>query len=220
MQPIEVGGAVVWLLDVDRAEPGGWELLAPGEREEFEAIRAPAARRARMVTRAALRRVLGEQLGCAAAEVPLVRTPAGKPVLAVPAPVHFSVSHTDRRAAIAVAATPVGIDVERCDPMPFREVAGAYLHPDELEALTRVSRRQGSAADELLAALWTGKEAVAKLLGTGFLHLDPAELVFAVPPDAPPWPRVVPAAPGRLSVSWFQSDAGHVVAVALSAGRL
>lgn len=197
--------------------PDGWDVLSAAERAEFGAIRARPARRARVTTRAALRRVLGDRLGCAAAEVPLGRTPAGKPTLERPASVQFSVSHTDARAAIAVAATPVGIDIERRDPAAFREAAAVFLHAGELAALRHLDHAAG---DDLLAALWTGKEAIAKALGTGFLHLDPTRVVFAVPAHGPPWPRHVPGVTPdrRLSLTWLQPDPGHVVAVALLPG--
>lgn len=213
MQHLGVAGADVWLLDLTGAAEDGWELLDAAERVEFAAITADAARRGRVATRAALRLVLGRRLGRAAATVPLGRTPAGKPVLGVPAPIDFSVSHTTRRAAIAVAPTAVGVDVEQRDPAALREAAPAFLHPRECAA---VSRTAGATAGDLLAALWTGKEAVAKALGTGFRHLDPTEVEFALPHHGPPCPRHVPGLPpGRLQLTWLQPDADHVLAVAL-----
>lgn len=213
MQYCRVSGADVWSFDLTGTSDDGWALLDDAEREEFGPIRAATARRARVATRALLRRLLGRRLGLAPKDVPLSRTAAGKPVLGTPAPIEFSVSHTTGRAAIAIAATAVGVDIERQEPAAFREAASVFLHARERRALGRLDDR---AADDLLAALWTGKEAVAKALGTGFLHLDPSALEFAPLRDGPPRPHRVPGiAPGDIAVSWLQPDPDHLIAVAL-----
>jgi 4'-phosphopantetheinyl transferase len=206
---------VVWVVDPAAGADPGWGLLSPEERRAFAAVRLPGPRRARVAARATLRRVLGARLGLAPPAVPLVRTPAGKLVLAQgcgAAGGDCSVSHTDGLVAVAVAPLPVGVDVERRDREALHEAAAAFLHPAERRAL---ADRERVAAGDLLALLWTGKEAVAKALGTGFVGLDPADLAFAVPAGGPPVPWRVPALdPARVAVRWHTPDPAHVVAVA------
>jgi len=206
---------VVWVVDPAAEADPGWGLLSPEERRAFAAVRRAGPRRARVAARATLRRVLGARLGLAPPAVPLARTPAGKLVLAPgwgAAAGDCSVSHTDGLAAVAVAPLPVGVDVERRDPAALREAAAAFLHPAERRAL---ADRDRAAGDDLLALLWTGKEAVAKALGTGFAGLDPADLAFTVPAAGPPVPWRVPALdPARVDVRWYVPDAAHVLAVA------
>ena len=70
---------------------------------------------------------------------------------------HISISHTQGYAAIAVADTPVGIDIELESRSPLA-VAQAYLQPQETAAL------QGSSTPAAEALrLWTVKEAAFKL---------------------------------------------------------
>jgi len=199
----------VWLVDPGAGHGRGWDLLTPAEQDEFARMLAPGARRTRVAARAALRLVLGRRLGLPPAAVPLARTPAGK--LVVPGWAgDCSVSHCDGLAAVALAPVPVGVDVERRDPAALREAADAFLHPVERRALAGLDP---AAAADRLALLWTGKEAVAKALGTGFAGLDPTEVALA--PDARPAVQRLPGTdPTRVRLRWYAPTASHVLAVA------
>lgn len=84
---------------------------------------------------------------------------------------------------MALAADAVGIDVERRDPEALSEAATAFLSDEEQAA---IARRPCSERDELMLALWTGKEAVVKALGVGFSGCEPNRVCFAVSPVRPP----------------------------------
>ena len=136
---------------VDRLE----RLLSAAERER--AARLTAAPRW-IVARAALRIVLGRQLGIAPGEVEFAAGPHGKPELPG-ARLRFNLSHSGDRALVAVAdGIEVGIDVERTSrrsraiARTLTEGERAALHGDEHLALLRI---------------WCRKEALAKAIGGG-----------------------------------------------------
>lgn len=85
----------------------------------------------------------------------------GKPYLADRSDVHFSISHCRSAIAVAVSDSPIGVDVEA-----FRSFSDGLLdksmNPSEKAAILASEEPQ-----EAFASLWTRKEAVFKLLGTG-----------------------------------------------------
>lgn len=89
-----------------------------------------------------------------------------------------SLSRSSGKVAFAVSGAPVGIDIEN--------VASVALHDLGEVAFTSAERLRLASAtdpDRLAAELWTGKEAVLKLRGTG-LRVDPGgfELTDAIEP--------------------------------------
>lgn len=90
------------------------------------------------------------------APLPLVTDVHGKPYFEN-SPLHFSISHCQNAVAVIVEEQPVGLDVQDIlyDARPaLRARIAAPLSPDELD-------------DRALTALWTQKEASAKLDGRG-----------------------------------------------------
>ena len=76
---------------------------------------------------------------------------------------HFSISHCKQAIAVAVADTPIGIDIE------------TLRHPSEslIEKTMSAQEQKMIAAavspDAMFTALWTKKEAVLKCKGTGII---------------------------------------------------
>lgn len=177
------GGADVFHVDLTphvAREAAALAWLDEEERSRRERFRHDGRRRQYTLCRAALRAVLCGRLGCANEVLSFGEEGRGKPVALLsdhPAPVGFSVSHSDIHGLIAVAmAGRLGVDVE--ERVPRRDLDAlleAVLAPDEraeIEAAgagQRIGRFYG---------LWTIKEALVKALGTG-LQLDIAG--FAVP---------------------------------------
>lgn len=110
----------------------------------------------------------------------------GKPAVADNLPdMKFSVSHTDRLAAVAISSNlDVGIDVEGVDQSVSENLVAGFSHPRERSALSKLLPRQK--AREFIR-LWTSKEALAKMTGTGMsldfdlteFLLDPVQLAAA-----------------------------------------
>ena len=123
----------------------------------------------------------------AAADVPLINTPAGQPRLPG-SPWATSISHGGSWAAIAlcVAAT-VGVDIE---PSPSRVELGQLItticSPSEM---TQLDVLTASARKHSLLALWTRKEALLKAFGVGLIETPamfsaPAGKLIAAPAAA------------------------------------
>lgn len=127
--------------------------------------------------RAGLRLALGQACGVPAKDIPIAISPHGKPLLDPPfIHVQFNLSHCRDLALVAIAATPVGIDIERSDrasDLPGCEET--FCHPEEIAALPTGQHYRATA----LLDIWTAKESALKALGTGFL-LPPDEVVISL----------------------------------------
>jgi 4'-phosphopantetheinyl transferase len=142
-------------------------LLSLPERERAGRFRVAAAYTEFVVTRAVLRLLLGEHLGCSPRALRIETSAAGgKPYLADVPAVQFSVSHTRGLSMVTFGeGGPVGIDVEcRESVVDVDLLATRCLAAGELvmfERLPQCARRQA------FLAAWTRKEAVLKAEGVG-----------------------------------------------------
>lgn len=135
--------------------------LLPLQRQEA-ALRHtnPNSRRESVLAYKELCRGLQEEYGISAP--PLFDfTPAGKPLLADYPHIHFSLSHCRKAVGCLIGTQPCGLDIETIRPlkpdlvrhtMNADECAFVFGHPKPEIAFIR---------------LWTRKEAVLKLRGTG-----------------------------------------------------
>ncbi|MEU2021528.1 4'-phosphopantetheinyl transferase superfamily protein [Streptomyces sp. NPDC016469] len=149
------------------------DCLDAGELARAAGFAGPRARLRYVTAHVALREVLAEYTGTDAARLRFGRDrpggmssgPGGRPVLlGFPEGPHFSLSHSHDLIVIAVAAVPVGVDVQRVPRAGTVDALLPRLHPAEREGLSRVPRAARAAA---FARLWTRKEAYLKGLGTG-----------------------------------------------------
>ena len=85
----------------------------------------------------------------------------GKPYFAE-GNVHFSISHTKRRAFCVLAERAVGIDAEELDRRVHPALAGKILSPGELAQYETATDQ-----NRALLTFWVLKEAAAKLSGEG-----------------------------------------------------
>src|SRR5690606_2441755 len=119
-------------------------------------------------TRAALRTILGVELGVDPREVRLERGPHGKPRLAVDhgSNLRFNLSHSHGHALLAVApGMEVGVDLEAIRPRPhWRAIARRFFNAEEV---TRLEPLDADIGYERFVAIHAQKEAVAKALGFG-----------------------------------------------------
>jgi 4'-phosphopantetheinyl transferase len=85
----------------------------------------------------------------------------GKPAIVGHPEIHFNMSHCREAALCMLSDKPVGVDVETI--RHYKEPLARYtMNDDELSLITA-----SSAPDVEFVKLWTKKEAVLKLLGTG-----------------------------------------------------
>lgn len=86
--------------------------------------------------------------------------PHGKPSLSGHDDIHFNLSHCRRAVACVVDSHPVGVDIE-CLGRYKRQLAEHTMSTKELAEIA------GGDSDLVFTALWTKKEALMKLIGTG-----------------------------------------------------
>jgi 4'-phosphopantetheinyl transferase len=148
----------VWLVDLDRELP---------PESEFAGARLRVARQA-------LGAILGELTGSESLRFEF--GPDGKPTL--PGGPHFSLSHSDGWALIAVCQTaPVGVDLEVVpSPQDFQAAAGRFFTADEQNLLAGVAAAEQA---EAFCRMWVAKEACAKQDGGGLRMLRSIETSHA-----------------------------------------
>ncbi len=108
--------------------------------------------------------LLQELLGFSLAESTFFTSPHGKPYLADHPDIHFNISHCREAIAVAVDSNPIGIDVERFITPSSSLLNYCMNEKEEAQVL------QSEHPDQTFAALWTQKEALVKLYGTGITN--------------------------------------------------
>lgn len=140
----------------------------------------------------------------ASGRAPRLRLPEGSSL-------RLSSASRDGLAAFAIAAGPVGIDVERVDG--DGDVPWNVLHPAEVEELRGLS---GAARGRRFACVWACKEAYLKAIGTG-LGREPAAISVRIGEGGRAFvdDAVAGGAPATLRWAWYHVRAqAWAVAVA------
>ena len=150
------------------------ELLkntAAQRRKRIENIADEDDRKRTAAADALARRVLGEKLGLAPADVAITCEDTGKPDVAG-CELYFSVSHSGAWVVCAVDTHPVGVDVE-----VIRGADEKFMHRVCSEAELSYIRFGDAGCYERFWECWTAKEALFKLTGKGpLLRLSRLEL--------------------------------------------
>lgn len=179
------GGAAepisLWVVDLDQWESRGLDPATLSRRDRWQAgrLRDPRLGHRLLARRSVTRTILSRALDTGAADLVISRScptcgssDHGRPTVEG-SPLVFSVSSSGAVAAVAIAAGPVGVDIEiersEVDPQP------AALTGDEQRRIAAMpAERRGSG----FFRLWTAKEAVIKA-GGGTLARDPATVDVA-----------------------------------------
>ncbi|MFE2286273.1 4'-phosphopantetheinyl transferase family protein [Streptomyces sp. NPDC059443] len=196
----------LWWLDTTREVVGGHrvesadDLLDESERCRAARLRRPGDRHRYRAAHIGLRLILGGYTGLDPRSVPVTREdcpccgePHGRPALEGGGP-HFSLSHSDDLALIAVSGVPVGADVEGVPRAGIAEELLPSLHPDENSALRELADARRPKA---LARLWSRKEAYLKGTGVGLAYgfADPYVGIADAPAEISGWTLLDVTAP-------------------------
>ncbi len=217
----QAGTAHVWWARRQVASADLARLLDDTERRRWQAYRRAEDRDRFLAGCALAKTVLAAYAGLRPADVRFDRTcrqcgqPHGKPVLAGGGLEH-SVTHSGDLVAVAVAAHPVGVDVEQLDGLPRgadpQALAALVFSPQEQATLAAV---RSSARSRAFLVGWTRKEAVTKATGDG-MRARFSDVVVAGPPGAPrlvAWPY--PEDPRGVALLDLQAAPGYVAALAV-----
>ena len=179
--PVAARAAAVelWIADAASAE---WltshiHVLSEAERAEFAAIAQPAARWIAMSARITLRVALSDAVDGAIApcEWEFVKGANGKKQVAAHQPqIHFSVSHNDEAAVVAISRYhALGIDIEANGTEANEDVIEMFFSAAEAASLDKNAQRRSAQ----FTRFWTLKEAYTKMTGEG-LSADFATIEF------------------------------------------
>jgi 4'-phosphopantetheinyl transferase len=144
--------------------------LSPAEQDRAQRFRFADHGRRYTIAHGALRTILGGYVGADPAALQFATGARGKPALVGAGMPQFNLSHSAQLAMVAVATTPVGIDVEKVRYLErLRDIAQRQFSTAEFAALGALPETEQLPA---FYRCWTRKEAYVKALGLGLAALD------------------------------------------------
>ncbi|MBP0579059.1 4'-phosphopantetheinyl transferase superfamily protein [Labrys sp. LIt4] len=163
----------VWQWDLDADEGSldrNWEILSEEERVRADKFRFERHRRRFVAARGRLRQILADYLAMSPQAVGFGYGDEGKPFCTTQPSgwrICFNLSHSDNRAALAVANDfEIGIDIEHVRTIEDG-VALQVFSPAER---TQFDALPPGERQSVFFENWARKEACLKALGTGFAH--------------------------------------------------
>ena len=90
----------------------------------------------------------------------------GKPFLSQFPNIHFNMSHSGEWAVCIIGNQPVGIDIEKIQPIDFSSYSSFF----SITEYNDLSNKNHAIKLEYFFDLWTLKESYLKAIGTGFYH--------------------------------------------------
>ena len=158
-------------------------VLAPEERERAVRFRFDHLYASFVLAHGALRHLLGNYLKCNPSELSFELGVNGKPALAPPSSIRFSMTHSGDLGVIALTLRrEIGVDIEQIRPLPGVEhIAGRFFCPEEV---SEVMSAPGTERNRAFFRCWTRKEAYIKATGDG-LSAALSSFRVIVHPDLP-----------------------------------
>lgn len=190
-----------WCLDSDSLSGvAGEALLNDAEKARSRRFVTSVLQQRFIAARARVRALLGAHLGRDPRNLVFVENEFGKPRLSDQPGVHFSLSHSQDRALLAVSeGLEIGADLEGVRSVDHLGLARRYFHRNEVAAIERHADPQ-----QAFFRIWTLKEAVVKALGTGLLiPLDEFEVSIEAAQ-----PTMVTSPPGASQTWWLHLSPG------------
>ncbi len=139
-------------------------LLSQDEKSKLKGISAQDVRETFLLSKCAIRFLLAKYTEKPSEEKCVDTHPGGKPFFVNHPNLHFSLSHSGGEVAIAFSRTPIGFDVEKKERRAdFVSIAQRFFSVAEAAQIAAAGERAAS----LFVDLWTAKEAILKLEGSG-----------------------------------------------------
>lgn len=116
-----------------------------------------------------VRKVISETLAVPVKRIVFGTNSYGKPYLAIPDnnSFHYNVSHSGDWVVCAIDDSPVGIDIERIQPVQL-EISRRFFAREEVEFIEQAP--SDDQKQERFFAVWTAKESYIKAIGQGLSH--------------------------------------------------
>lgn len=139
--------------------------LSSPETDRARSMSSPEARERFTTARRILRSVLSQWTSVPPADLEIVTDEYGKPLFATDDPIHFSITHSSDRVAIAFSRDRVGLDLECVRHVDAHALAARFFPKEEATLF------KGSVDPSLFFKLWTCREAAIKGDGRGLAQL-------------------------------------------------
>jgi len=149
---------------------GDENVLSDIEKEKCSLFSSTSTRQTYIKSHSAARFLTADYTKKNPAQLEFATLSEGKPYFECTPNLHFNLSHSEDSVFIAFASDPVGFDIENIQrKAAFLKLAERYFQPQERELMERSSKAKNTTFLEI----WTAKEAILKLIGTGIaLGLD------------------------------------------------
>jgi phosphopantetheine--protein transferase-like protein len=173
------------------------------ERERLLATKNPAAQKNSLSALLCLDR-LSKRMELGGKDLTIIREKNGKPRFAT-LPYHFSITHSRDLCAVALSSENVGLDLEFVDASHNVEaLSKRFFSADEYSKLT-----QSKNSTEDFFALWTKKEALAKLSGEGLASICHGQIIDGSQYSFKEYKLTVDGGVARLALC-FEGDAPSI----------
>ena len=146
------------------ASEGDENILSISEKKRYDNFINSFSKRAFLNGHSAVRKIAASYTGKNPSKLELETTPEGKPFLKCTPHLHFNLSHYEDFVFIAFSCEPVGFDIENISrKSDFQRLAKRFFHPQEMELMDRSAKPK----QVTFLEIWTAKESILKLFGTG-----------------------------------------------------
>ena len=143
---------------------GDEKLLSGFEKEKCLSFSSISSRRTYLKGHSAARIITANYTKKDPSKLEFETAPEGKPFFKCTPHLHFNLSHFGEFVFIAFSSEPVGFDIENTTrKADFPRLAKRFFDSRETELMNRSTKPEHIAFLEL----WTAKEAIIKLFGTG-----------------------------------------------------
>lgn len=138
-------------------------LLSPSERHRANRYHFVKDKNRFIICRALLKFLLAEHTGLELAKIALDIDTNKKPYLPSHPSVFFNVTHAGDYAMIAIARSPVGVDIEYINRnFDYKEILPTIFAEIEIDTVNNDNDKHGT-----FYRFWTRKEAIVKAIGKG-----------------------------------------------------
>lgn len=121
---------------------------------------------------------LSNHLNCKKSELKISKTAHGKPILKSHPQLHFNISHSGKKWAIALSEYSIGVDIQHIKNKDYQKLWCRFFHPQEVHFLNSLDKQEQL---NHFFKIWTMKEAYVKCIGTGISHHFKATNIFDLP---------------------------------------
>jgi 4'-phosphopantetheinyl transferase len=143
---------------------GDEDILSRFEKDRYSSFSSDFARKTYLKGHSAARFLTAKYTGKNPSSLHLATSPEGKPSFQCTPNLNFNLSHSGDSIFIAFSSEPVGFDIENIQrKADFQKLAERYFQPSEREYMKRLHKSEALAFLEI----WTAKEAILKLVGSG-----------------------------------------------------